>query len=104
MIETKEGDVLLSLQELADLRHLISIAVWIRSAQLAQPGAVRLIRSGQVEVSMPPVELDTRDLSLSACHADMVHGQRYWERITKLLEGADALPAQAFWRKVEGAS
>lgn len=104
MIENKDRKFVLTVQELADLRHLVSIAVWIRSHQLANKGAVRLLRSGAMGEEMPACEIDARDLSVGACQADMVHGQRYWERITKLLEAQDALPAQALWRKVEGAS
>lgn len=58
-------------QELADLRALISIAVWIRSEQIAEPGSMLMI--------------DTTGLETKLCRAQMNAGQDWHKRLTALL-------------------
>jgi hypothetical protein len=72
--------VLLTAQEIADLRALISIAVWIRSEQVAHAGKVIEIHDGSLRL-----ELHTQDLHLQNAIAEMRAGQEWHKRLTALL-------------------
>ena len=67
-------------QAIADLRALISIAVWIRSEQIAHIGQMIEIHDGSLRL-----ELHTQDLHLQNAIAEMRAGQEWHKRLTALL-------------------
>lgn len=75
-----------SYQDVADLRHLLGIAIWIRSEQLATPNVVRMIAANDTTHMPPPVEINTHALSVDNCQGDLHHSLEWWKRLTVILD------------------
>lgn len=92
--------VTLTAQEIADLRHLVSVAVWIRSEQLAQRNVQRRLQSVDPDpaLPMPETHIDTRSLVIPMCKADLTNGQYYHGKLTGILERLGESSLQARWR------
>lgn len=95
----------LSMADIADLRQLVSIAVWIRSEQLAQRDVQRLIKTVDSaewkEVSMPLTFIDSRSLALSHCINEHEAGVVWWNRLNAILESFGEKELKAKWRRSE---
>lgn len=78
----------LTTQEIADLRALVSIAVWIRSEQVANAGKIIEIHDGSLRM-----ELQTQDLHLENILAEMRAGQEWYKRLTALLPDPSPSPS-----------
>lgn len=94
-------------QQIADLRALVSIAVWIRSEQLTQKDVVRLLATNDpvkwTQIPTPMTRIDTRALVLSYCVADQENAIRWWNRLDGILKLLDATDMQPSWRQENGA-
>lgn len=75
-----------SAQDIADLRHLLSIAVWIRTDQLGHPNSVRMVAAGSWDASAPPIKINTHGVSLRNCQGDLDHALEWWKRLTAILD------------------
>lgn len=89
-------------QFLADLRALVSIAVWIRSEQMAQRDVVRLLTTSDPskwrDIPMPATRIDTRALVLGHCVADHESAIKWWTRLDSALKVLDAANLEPSWR------
>lgn len=90
-------------QFLADLRHLVSIAVWIRSEQMAQRDVQRLIRTVDPatwdSIPTPLTFIDTRQLVLGDCADDQANGILMWNKLDAMLDIFGAKALKSSWRK-----
>lgn len=89
-------------QELADWRHLVSIAVWIRSEQIhGEDAAYLTIQPQQLNSTVPPVGLSNELLSMGRAMKDFDVGQTVWRQMTELLKPFKADKLLPSWHKPE---
>lgn len=84
-------------QELADLRHLVSIAVWVRSEQMGAENVVMIIKDQGVDSRVPPIEYINEGFVIRSAMGDMHGGMVWWKRLTALLELADGAGLRPSW-------
>ena len=87
----------LTAQELADLRHLVSIAVWIRSEQMGAESTLQNIHAHGIATDMWPIQINNDLMQVKAVMADMHHGQLWWKRLTACLELLDSPTLSPSW-------
>lgn len=96
---TETTTLTLTAQDLADLRHLVSVAVWIRSEQLGAENVVMQIQGQGVDSRMPPVEFINDGFVIHWAMGELNGGQRWWKRLTASLELLDSAQLQPSWTR-----
>lgn len=89
----------LTVQEVADLRHLISIAVWIRAEQMGSESTIQNIHAHGIATNMLPIQINNDLMQVKAVMADMANGQKWWKRLSALLELANAPQTGPSWHR-----
>lgn len=93
----------LSMTDIAELRALVSIALWIRSEQMIQRDVQRLVKTVDPatwdKVSVPMTFIDTRDLMLSNAIAEQAAARDWWNKLDTILESFDERALQPKWRR-----
>lgn len=78
--------IVTTVAELEEIRRLISIAVWIRSEQLAHPDSVLAIvggHSGNGGVRL--TQIDTHDLDVENARKQFEAGQHWYKKLGELI-------------------
>lgn len=89
----------LTAQEVADLRHLVSIAVWIRSEQLGAENVVMQIKAEGIDSVLPPVQLINEGFVVHLAMGDVNGGMHWWKRLTASLELLNSAQLRPSWSK-----
>lgn len=98
-----EKDVLvLSHQELADIRHLISIAVWIRGEQVDNSDvALMKLEPTGIDSTLPPLVVNNDLLNVRRSTQDRDIGIAWWRRLTSILVRSGNEKLGPSWHKPE---
>ena len=94
-----DSKVSFTIQQLADIKRLIGIAVWIRSEQMAQRDVVVKIRSKDFKADMPSTHHDTRMLMVENCMLDLENGKKYWQFLHDELHAWGVQPEPSWLQK-----
>jgi hypothetical protein len=99
----RDNTIKFTREQIADLRALVSIAVWIRSEQLAQRDVVRLLNTVDparwVSLPTPATQIDTRALMVAYCVADQENAIKWWTRLDAMLKVLGATDLDPTWRR-----
>jgi hypothetical protein len=92
----------MTLQDLADLRHLVSIAVWIRSEQIENEEVNLLtVRPEDLDSLLPPVVIQNDMLNIRRAKGDMNAARIAWGRMNTLLNLRHAEALTPSWHTPE---
>lgn len=88
-----------TIQDIVDLQHLLSIAIWIRSDQLNHPETLRRVEADDLKSLPAPVEIDTHCLHIANCGGDLEHALEWWKRFAQILDKHAANDRRFSWEK-----
>jgi hypothetical protein len=92
----------MTLQDLADLRHLVSIAVWIRSEQIENEEVhLLMVKPEDLSSLLPPVTVQNDMLNVRRATGDMNAARIAWGRMNTLLKQRHAEALTPSWHTPE---
>lgn len=91
----------LTLQEIADLRYLVSVAVWVRSEQISnEKFSVFTLHPNAVDSTLlPPTTIENDMLNVGRAMKDFEKGRETWSSLSLLLKGTEEEKSGPSWHE-----
>lgn len=89
-------------QQLADLRHLINVAIWIRTEQVMNESvALMTVAPVLLDATLPPVTIINENLNVARAMKDLDFARAYWVRFNQMLKDIGKQSMHPSWYSPE---